>query len=555
MFRTSTDILQYCPYFPEEFPLVNMNIKPLTVVTSLAVVIAVATPVGLSAYLTRQDIIRSEKDRALGYAVDVLARSEAVTDQIDSGFKRLVASGISDPCSASSQALMRQIDLSSSYIQAIGYVAGNRMICSSLGTEIGGLELGPVDMDRASEVKLRLNVEFPFAKGLKFLAVERDSFVAIIHKELPIDTTTNAKDVSLATVAYPEGRVITGRGFISQNWSNALTAEPKTFLDGKYVVAVVAPKRYFIGAICAIPIANLNKRVYAASLFTVPIGLLASMLLAWALFRLAKVRYAMPAIIKNALKRKEFFLEYQPLIELSTGKWVGAEALIRWRRMEGEIVRPDIFIPVAEDNGLIQIISQYVVDEIASQAGDLFRQFPEFHIAINLSSADLHDKATVLMLRKLAAAVGAQRGNIIVEATERSLTNHGLANTVITQLRAEGFPVAIDDFGTGYSSLAYLESTKFDYLKIDKSFVDTLNTAAATSAVTLHIIEMAKSLNIEMIAEGVETELQAQFLRERGVQYVQGWLYAKPMSFDKLLLALQTSELEGGDLAVLPPTE
>ncbi|SNT37422.1 sensor c-di-GMP phosphodiesterase, contains CSS-motif sensor and EAL domain [Noviherbaspirillum humi] len=436
---------------------------------------------------------------------------------------------------------MKEIDLSSSYIQAMGHIAGNQIVCSSLGVETGSVDLGPADMVRASGVRLWLNVQFPFARNAEFLAVERDGYVAIVHKDLPIDATTDVDGVSLATVTYPEAQIVTGRGAINPAWLAAIDGKSKTFISNGYVVAIAAPKRYYIGAISAVPTRELDKRIYSTSLITIPVGILASLLLAWSVFRIAKTRTAMPAVIKSALKQREFFLEYQPLVELATGRWIGAEALIRWRRTTGEVVPPDIFIPVAEACGLIQQISQYVAKQFASEAGDLFRRYPGFHVGINVAAADIHDEATVLMFRELAAATGAGRNNIIVEATERSFTDHSRAATVIKQMRQEGFPVAIDDFGTGYSSLAYLERIRFDYLKIDKSFVDTVNTDAATSGVVLHIIEMAKALNIEMIAEGVETELQAQFLYEQGVRFGQGWLFGKPMPFSQLLEGLEKS--------------
>ena len=514
-------------------------------VTVAAALLAIAIPVLLAIYLADQQARQTEMRVVVGYAKDVLHRSETTSDQVLRAQDALVAAHSADPCSASNLAIMRRFDLASSYLQAIGYIAGERLVCSSQGRDAGGLAVGPVEWVQPSGVRMRLNVHFPFDPDTTYLVTESpQGFAAIINKDLPLDAATTEPDATLAVFASTNGRMIAAHGYADSRWVGATSArlphEPQisTFVDHNYVVAVVRSNRYFIGALAALPVAYMRAQTRSTSMILLPVGVIAGVVLALATLHLGRMQLEMPAVIRTALKRREFFLVYQPIVDLRTRRWVGAEALLRWRRRSGEMVRPELFIRAAEDAGLIQRITQYVVQLVARDVEDLFTRQPDFHIAINISSDDLHAESTVALLHGLARDTLATPGNLIVEVTERGLVRVDPARRIVHELRAGGIRVAMDDFGTGYSSLAFLESIELDFLKIDKSFVDTMNLETPTSQVALHIIEMAKSLNLRMIAEGVETEAQAQFLAERGVQFAQGWLFGKPMPMHELIVQL-----------------
>lgn len=524
-----------------------------TVMTLAAVLLAVAIPVVLAIYLADRQARRAELGLVTAYARDVLHRSEATSDQIFLATNTLEQARSTDPCSDSNIAIMRKFDLSSSYLQAVGYVVDGHLLCSSQGRDAEGLALGPVDWVTPVGVRIRINVKFPFDRETTYLVAEtRDGYAAIVNKALPLDATTSEKDASLATFATFNGRVMATRGYVNPKWmvptGPKLPLQPgiSSFVDDSYVVAVVVSNRYYVGAIAALPLAYVQAQTRAVAMIGVPVGLLAGIALAIVAVYLGRLQLAMPAVIKAALKRNEFVLHYQPIVNLGTGQWVGAEALIRWRRGNGEVIRPDLFIPVAEDAGMIQLITRRVTELAARDIGDLFIRYPDFHIAMNLSSVDLESESTVGLLRRLSEDTHAAAGNLLVEVTERAFMNREPAGKIIRELRASGIRVAVDDFGTGYSSLAFLESFELDFLKIDKSFVDTMNLNASTSQVALHIIEMAKSLKLEMVAEGVETQAQAQFLRERGVHYAQGWLFGKPMRMSELVFRLAQSRQTTG---------
>jgi sensor c-di-GMP phosphodiesterase-like protein len=514
-----------------------MNKPAVSIASTAIAILAILTPILIAIFISEKQALNEQSSRVTGYAADVIHRSDTTVDQIVSAFRALSSQHLT-PCSEESISIMRKYDLASSYIQAIGYMDGNQLTCIS----VGGNEryaVGPPDIVHPKGVTIRYNVEFPFAIGEKFIIVEQNRLSAIVHKRLPIDATTASNDISLATVSKVTGQVISSKGDIKPEW---LTIDRLnklgTIKDDDFIIATVPSERYLITAIAAMPIKHVSQQTKVTAYIMVPVGLVAGLILVFAIHHLARFRQSMPAMIRGALKRGEFYMEYQPVVELATGRWIGAEALIRWKRNNGESIRPDIFIPIAEETGIIKDITHHVIALVERDCGALWKKFPDFHVGINLSQADLHNQNIIKHFRHLVEEGEAQPRNLMIEITERGLAKPEVARVALRELRAMGFTVAIDDFGTGYSSLSHLETFELDILKIDKSFVDSVGTESTTSHVILHIIEMAKDLKLNMIAEGIESEAQLEFLKAHGVQYGQGWLFAKAMSIASLTRGL-----------------
>ena len=239
--------------------------------------------------------------------------------------------------------------------------------------------------------------------------------------------------------------------------------------------------------------------------------------------------------LKRAIAAGEIRVFYQPVMDLRTSTCVGAEALARWQNSAGEWISPNVFIPLAERSGLIRELTLAVMHIIVRDLKRIFKTAPA-SINLNLSPDDLSDDRVGRELETALREAGLPPTAVKLEITERALVNADSARKLIGEFRGRGHEIAVDDFGTGYSSLSYLQSFELDVLKIDKSFVDAIGTGAATSQVIVHVIDMAKSLGLRIVAEGVETVQQAQWLTEHDVQFAQGYLFAKPLSLGDFLV-------------------
>ncbi|MGA9861413.1 MAG: EAL domain-containing protein [Terriglobales bacterium] len=240
--------------------------------------------------------------------------------------------------------------------------------------------------------------------------------------------------------------------------------------------------------------------------------------------------------LRLALEKRELFLVYQPQMDIATGKTTGLEALLRWQHPELGLVRPDKFIRIAENSGLIIPIGEWVLRTACSQA----RKWQDegllaVPVAVNVSAVQFRQEDFCELIGRVLWETGLAPQYLEMELTESLLlSNAHVTLSVLQNLRAMGLKLAIDDFGTGYSSLSYLRQFPVSKLKIDRSFIRDVAVNPDDAAITTAIIGMAKSLNLKVIAEGVEDEAQMSFLRARQCDEIQGYYFSKPLVVEKV---------------------
>jgi len=252
--------------------------------------------------------------------------------------------------------------------------------------------------------------------------------------------------------------------------------------------------------------------------------------------------------IRQGLKREEFFLVYQPLVNTATQRVDGFEALIRWQHPERGLVRPDDFIPIAEESGLIKPLGRWIIESAIHQLAQWHTQgFSHLRLAINVSGKQFQSANFAAAVESTIHAAQIDAHKLELEITESVMMDDvKLAAVTLKLLKAIGVTVAIDDFGTGFSSMAYLKRFPIDRLKIDRSFVTQIVDSNEDQAIVNATLSLAKNLNLNVITEGVETQAQLDFLIEAGCHEFQGYLFSKPLMVEQARGYLNTDPFANG---------
>ncbi len=245
--------------------------------------------------------------------------------------------------------------------------------------------------------------------------------------------------------------------------------------------------------------------------------------------------------MQRALEAGEFVPYFQPVVHGDTKTWSGAEVLMRWNHPKEGLVRPDLFIPFAEHSGLIVPMTRSLMRHTAALLAPAAASFDgPFHIGINITASHCKDLDLVEDCREFLSAFAPGAIHLVLELTERELIEPtAITHQLFEQLHTLGVMIAIDDFGTGHSSLGYLRQFNVDFLKIDQSFVAMIGVDALSRHILDSIIELSAKLDLGIVAEGVETEEQSDYLAAHGVNFLQGYLFGRPMPGAEFINALR----------------
>jgi sensor c-di-GMP phosphodiesterase-like protein len=234
--------------------------------------------------------------------------------------------------------------------------------------------------------------------------------------------------------------------------------------------------------------------------------------------------------MERALEAGEFIPYYQPLVNMRSGAIVGAEVLMRWRKPDGSIVPPGVFIPLAESSGLILEMTLALMRAARDEFGQVLGLRPRVKIGFNLTAGHFTNETIVADIREIFAGSPIRMSQIVLEVTEREpLEDLDMARRVIAALQELGCKVAIDDVGTGHGGLSYMLKLGANYVKIDKMFVDAIGTERYSTTIIETLVNLAHNMRMEIFAEGVESFEQVKYLRERGIFLAQGYAFAPPL--------------------------
>ncbi|QBN08748.1 EAL domain-containing protein [Enterobacter sp. AD2-3] len=495
----------------------------------VGIIMVVMLPVMLALWFAQLRAVSETSAQLRTFAELALDKTELVIQQVELA-RDEAEKYQGELCTPGHRQYMLNVVRGRLFVADLIYAEGQNFLCSTVFTPDHPYAIPVANYTRKPDVAIYYYRDTPFYTGYKMTYMQRGNYVVVVN---PLSySEVMSADHSLSWGVYD---TVTNAFFsVSQKANvsllNSMIRDKESVFqkDNRFYTIVTSPKRP-IAAIVSTSNKRFYETLYHQATLTLPLGMICSIIILLVWSRTHRELNSPGRLLHRALNKRQLCVHYQPIIDIKNNQCVGAEALLRWPGFNGQVMSPAEFIPLAENEGMSERITDYVVEEVFNDLGHFLAEHPYLYISINLSATDFHSSRLIAMISDKARHYAVRAQQIKIEVTERGFIDVPKTTPVIQAFRQAGYEVAIDDFGTGYSNLHNLYSLNVDILKIDKSFIDTLTTNSTSHLIAEHIIEMAQSLRLKTIAEGVETAEQVSWLLKRGVQFCQGWHFAKAM--------------------------
>ena len=478
------------------------------------------TITAVGALLTWYQVAETDLNRAASDAREVVSSTERLLNETRSAIDR-ARPLLTEPCTPEVNAELSRLAIGMEHIRVINFFHQNILACSSFG----GADPVREFISAGDKQTLLLTTDDYISPGEPVMILRRHygdrSITASVATHWTADALKRPRSHRPLSLRTANSVLTAGNHLVKASPASNTHAVH----SGLYPFWVeYSEKRH-------IPLPLFLREGALSLLLSALLGTAVATALWQILFR----RRTLYEELRRAIKKGEIVPWYQPIVDVTTGRIAGIEVLARWLKPDGTVLSPANFIAEAESSELIIILTRHLMEQAARELPSLLENQPCWHIGFNVTHAHIQETGFITECLSFTAAFPPDSISLTIELTEREpFSNSEALRCRLMRLHVSGIAIALDDFGTGYANMEYLSEIPVDVIKIDRVFVSRIGQGPAEEQLLLSLIEMAKALNMKIVAEGVETEMQANWLREHSVSWLQGYFYSRPVSYSEL---------------------
>jgi sensor c-di-GMP phosphodiesterase-like protein len=490
-------------------------------------------------FVGRESILHDIGSRLDDYTVRLLQHEEELGDEVARTLAAAIASP-HEPCSDQDISLLRRLTFQARFLKDVGRLQGTSFFCSATSPKLVPsipMQKPDVLLKNGAGIYRSYPLHVPAGDRAEIITFRNADLVLSpdVFSDFPNEPIHYAVGVPDTANVYPpprdpaKGTVLTGATGSISIPPGVLDAQ-RTIRIGDTLYRGRCSSRVTLCTVANIRMQEVAQRSRSLMMGYIASGGVAGLCCAAVVLAAGRKRRSHTNQLKRAILMGKLSVVYQPIVELGTHRIVGAEALARWTDEDGESIRPETIVALAEAEGFVSEITRFVLTRSLEEIRPIIEWKPDFILNINLSPADLTDPRLLLLLDESLNGTPIRPSNIAFELPERATSDRDIAIAAIRRLRQRGHATFIDDFGTGYSNLSYLTELNVTGIKISRSFTATIGTDSVTASIVPQIIEVAKALHLEIVIQGIEREEQARyFATNNPAMLSQGWFFGHPV--------------------------